>query len=88
MDKEKGRIGFLTLVCQLVSEQENFEFKPVELYSKIDLVSHRARTKGLVNESIWLQKKLAIRRNSVKEIVVYVIISKCRSRGRKLFDEK
>ena len=37
---------------QLVQEKENSEFKPVKLCLKIDLVSHSARSKGLVNKEL------------------------------------
>ncbi len=41
------------LVRQLVEEQKNFEFKPVKLRLKIDLVSYPSRVEGLVNMIIF-----------------------------------
>ena len=40
MDKLLGRLGDLAFVRQPVKEKEYFEFKSVELYLKIGLVSH------------------------------------------------
>ena len=40
MSKQKGRLDSLTMVCQPVYKKENFEFKPVKLCFKTDLVSH------------------------------------------------
>ena len=37
-----GKLGSLALVSQPVREKENFEYKPVKLRLKIDLVLHRA----------------------------------------------
>ena len=45
----KGRLDSLILVCQPDKEKENFEFKPVELHLRTDLVSHLARVEGMVN---------------------------------------
>ena len=43
------------LMRQLVLEKENFEFKPVKLHLKIDLVSYPARAEGLVNMDMPLK---------------------------------
>ena len=45
--KSLDKLGSLTKVWQLVSEKENFEFKPVKLRIKTDLVSHPDRAEGL-----------------------------------------
>ena len=46
-----GWQGSLILVSNSVYEKENFEFKPVKLRLKTDLVSHSAHAEGLINIS-------------------------------------
>ena len=41
---------------QLVYEKENFEFNPVKLHLKTDLVSYPARAQGLVNRVSSFEK--------------------------------
>ena len=50
-DKGKivGQTGFLGLIRQLVLEKENYDFKPIKMCLKIDLVTNPARAQGLVN---------------------------------------
>ena len=47
MGKLSGRLGFLTLVWQPVSEKENSEFEPGKLCLKTDLKSHFAHVEWL-----------------------------------------
>ena len=49
MSKLCGRLGYLIVVGQPVYEKKNFEFKPVKLHIRIDLVSNSACVGRLVN---------------------------------------
>ena len=57
LGKTLGRLDFLTLVWQLVNRKENSEFNLVKLCLKIDLVSHPARTEGLVYIYIYIKRE-------------------------------
>ena len=72
--KFQGRQGFLILVWQPLQEKKNFEFKPVKLCLKIDLV-----LKGRIKSKLYLLSKQMyfklLQRNNHRNVFVHNFVS-------------